>query len=549
MFSLEVWIVLLSNGLVHSFIFHGELHVVINMYNYFHEFPKPYWFGTICQCLLVLVLFPLFGTMHILNRIWLTIVAVAMTTFALLLLTVIESIRASAVDHMHMNNLDNMSAFQYALVFFLLFGTLGQMLFEINAIIVGIDQMLDAPSEKLSAMIHWYFWFQFLFHVVVYYITISSIYCSSCQPQNWLLYISVVGFLLSLIALILLVLRRKKFHFEPLVANPLKRVYEILFYAAKHSRPYRRSAFTYFEIPNRLDFAAERYGGPYKEDHVEDTKVFLRVLVLLLSMTGYYVVGDAFIANHYNAFQSKILCLFFGFNTSNVRYLVMLVGIPLYRLVLLPLIRNYSLSMLKRISIGMFCSFLSIIATTIILIPSVTSSHQLEENATYACSKYIVEFNNGSSANATTPENYIILIPEFFNGLSYFFVFMTIFEFIFAQAPKYMIGLLIGIWYSLSSLQLAVNLIDVNMTFIHHTVWYIYQAVKVGIFITSLIFFVLVLRRFKLRQRGDPGTLRTIIEGVIERNINRRIEIERESERENERLLFTVQSSASINST
>ena len=34
----------------------------------------------------------------------------------------------------------------------------GSGLFEANAIQFGLDQLLDAPSDHLSAFIQWYFW-------------------------------------------------------------------------------------------------------------------------------------------------------------------------------------------------------------------------------------------------------------------------------------------------------------------------------------------------------------------------------------------------------
>ena len=42
------------------------------------------------------------------------------------------------------------------------------------------------------------------------------------------------------------------------------------------------------EEPTRIDFANERYGGPFKTEQVEDVKTFLRILLVLL------VLGPAF---------------------------------------------------------------------------------------------------------------------------------------------------------------------------------------------------------------------------------------------------------------
>ena len=44
----------------------------------------------------------------------------------------------------------------------------------------------------------------------------------------------------------------------------------------------------------------------------------------------------------------------------------------------------------------------------------------------------------------------ILIIPQILQGLSYLLVFLTALEFICAQAPLRLKGLLIGIWYGLT---------------------------------------------------------------------------------------------------
>ena len=60
----------------------------------------------------------------------------------------------------------------------------------------------------------------------------------------------------------------------------------------KHKYPLHRSTFTYSDnyIPSRLDFAKERYGGPFKTEQVENVKTFLRILVVLLSLDPVFML-------------------------------------------------------------------------------------------------------------------------------------------------------------------------------------------------------------------------------------------------------------------
>ena len=59
--------------------------------------------------------------------------------------------------------------------------------------------------------------------------------------------------------------------------HPLKLMYNVMKYSWKHKCPERRSAFTYWEedIPRRIDLGKNKYGGPFTNEEVEDTKTFL----------------------------------------------------------------------------------------------------------------------------------------------------------------------------------------------------------------------------------------------------------------------------------
>ena len=63
-------------------------------------------------------------------------------------------------------------------------------------------------------------------------------------------------------------------------------VASVLHYARKHKYPLQRSAFTYCddERPSRIDFAKERYGGPFTTEQVEDVKTLLRIFLVLIAL-------------------------------------------------------------------------------------------------------------------------------------------------------------------------------------------------------------------------------------------------------------------------
>ena len=75
---------------------------------------------------------------------------------------------------------------------------------------------------------------------------------------------------------LLLVFSRKILNLQPPTKSPVKLIAKVLRYAARNSRPTRRSAFTYWqeEEPSRLDMGKEKFGGPFTEEEVEDVKTF-----------------------------------------------------------------------------------------------------------------------------------------------------------------------------------------------------------------------------------------------------------------------------------
>ena len=112
----------------------------------------------------------------------------------------------------------------------------------------------------------------------------------------------------------------------------------------------------------------------------------------------------------------------------------------------------------------------------------------------------------------------LLIISQILHGLAYLLVFMTVLEFICAQAPYTMQGLLIGIWYAnLSIKYLVVNILDGYM--VETTTWNIYHGVKgLGIFL-SIVSFCLVYKFYRCRERDEIVNEQAIIEEQYEREL------------------------------
>ena len=436
--------------------------------------------------------------------------------------------------------------------------TIGLALFQANAIQFGLDQLLEAPTPKLIAFIHWYYWAQnvsslALFYVVTGTITIrreigniivnTTLYYGTVD--NYLTSATgITGLLIAAIILTAVLIKfcytKNSFYIQKAGLNPFKNIYKVLKYSWKHKVPEHRSAFTYWEedIPRRIDLGKNKYGGPFTNEEVEDTKTFLRILPLLLCLFGYHLAGDGYSAPEQlqrTSCPSLAVLLLIVINPLHMSTLVAVVGIPLYRLVIVKVIpRLKSVQMLTKMWIGLYLSLLQVVMYIIVVVNHDTTNwqqhHTVVSNGThYSISGdcYIIRTGCGfiphlgfwhcQQYNDPVDNTYLwFIIPQLLNGLSSLLVSMTVFEFICAQAPRTTQGLLIGLWYATFSIRyLTVGILDYLI--IESRSWLIYEGVKGFLILVSLVLFSSVSRHYRYRQRDEIVNVQGMIEDTHER--------------------------------
>ena len=248
-----------------------------------------------------------------------------------------------------------------------------------------------------------------------------------------------------------------------------------------------RSAFTYNDDPpSRLDFGKERYGGPFTTDEVEDVKSFFNVLAIILSSTLFsnFNFGAAYFYQHdeRNASMSISESVLF-YSSSN--YLMVLI-IPAFQFLIVPFFPCLILSILKRIWIGLALSLFSFLTATIIGIYLDHDPEHLDES---------------------------LVFVGMLNGIGRAVVMFSSLEFIFAQAPCRMQGLLVGSWFIQFSTQNI--MISLNHTFL------VYYSTATGLMLLSLIMFSVSMYRYKYRVRNEPSDInvRSTIEEIYEKNL------------------------------
>jgi peptide/histidine transporter 3/4 len=243
---------------------------------------------------------------------------------------------------------------------------------------------------------------------------------------------------------------------EPVKENPFTLAYKVLKYAVKHKHPQCRSAFTYCEdeLPSRIDFGKRKYGGPFTTEQVEDVKTFLRLIPM-------GVVGGALAGGLYttNVFRDKLMNLTtseaieFGSSISvslkecfiqssfghTVYYSAVLL-IVLHETIFYPVFQRClpQIESLQKVLIGILLQIARVLVLiTYIVILRHTSKEQLHCLFTYAD-------NDHSSAQIITFSHYWIVIPDFLQALSTTMLLIGAAEFLSAQVPHFMKGLMIG---------------------------------------------------------------------------------------------------------
>ena len=316
-----------------------------------------------------------------------------------------------------------------------------------------------------------------------------------------------------------------------------------------------RSAFTYGEIPSRLDLAKQRYGGPFTTWEVEDVKSFWRILLVLVSLVGFQLIDDTKYVHHMAGLLTPDDKLFggtcMGPSVRTVTELVIFVYIPIHQLVVRPFFSPYIPKMLTRMKLGLMVELLSLIATTVFsglvlsggavhnatVYLNITRDPCLElciESGLNARSCYcslLSRFSDDDNVTSAIEEGHpradhillLLIIPQALNGLAYILVFLTTLEFIFTQAPRAMRGFLIGLWYAMLSVNVGISAVSSNACIVYD--WEYYAAKSLLTFL-SIFLFAKVARNYKYRKLNEDVDVNVYqeIEDAFERNLDREAE-------------------------
>ena len=392
---------------------------------------------------------------------------------------------------------------------------IGQAGFLVISLPFGMDQMPDASAEEVSAFIHWFAWALSVGKCISKFSEVV-ISCEHYSPASLLQ--PFIGVVFLSFALSTIYLFRSWLTIEPQSQNPLKAITSVLKYAATHQYPTRRSAFTYWEeeIPSRVDLGKSKYGGPFTNEQVEDVKTFFRIVVVVSAITAFFIPAFAILntieyvqPNHYGH-SSNCYSSFTVYNSAFI-----LLTIPLYEFFVYPLARNWIPSTLKRVAAGAFLTIA--ISLYLTMLDAVGTS----QTTTPVPCMFL--------ANASSPVldvNYLLVDIPSSSLLAIQIILFDVaaFEFICAQSPYNMKGLLTGIEFAVFE---TASIIGYMVHFTWSQCWKDpFTSLSCGIwyylFITAigsvgLVILVIVAMWYKERERDEIVNERGFVEEYYSR--------------------------------
>ena len=401
--------------------------------------------------------------------------------------------------------------------------------FKANVIQFGMDQLRDSPAEDSVLFIHWFVFSTFLGVTVVRFLNVPIIL------HQVSLKLLQVDFIMKIVAgeffcihvvvlfilFVILYLAQRRRQWPWFVSesapnsrklNPYKLIYKVIKFAAQHKIPIRRSAFTYCEdeLPSRMDLAKEKYGGPFTTEQVEDVKAFLGILCILLTFGSVFTTEIA-VSNilfkfsfHLNVNNKKhtrwyLRVLLDNFLIGGLHETLTVILIPLYICVLRSLIHRYIPGMLRRIGLAMVIRLLSLLSIFILD----TIGHINSNNT-----KCFIFLNFYKRLGISM---WYLILPYVLNTISDLLFYTAAYEFICAQSPHAMKGLLIGTFYTVKG---VFQLISVLVILVPFTTWrfetslpscgFVYYLVNIIVAVIGLVAYTWVARRYQYRQRDEP---------------------------------------------
>ena len=415
-----------------------------------------------------------------------------------------------------------------------IFSAIGLAGYRANHVQFGLDQLLEAPSEYQGLFVHWIQVFTVLGFASTE-ILLAWYKCNYAEKAKDTVLGSQLVFILILILLLVIShCLRKSFYSRTVRHNPYKMVFKVLGFARKHKYPVQCSAFTYSddEYPSRIDFAKEKYGGPFTSEQVEDVKTFLRILTVLLVLGPVFILdipstavftmfAQHFTLNRNNDVGTNCTLTWAVLDSGALKYLSALLFMIVYIWLVYSVLRNCIPKIFTRLWIAHFL-FVVGVASMLVIELSGHIIHYSREKKGAVC-MFNSDVQNSPEMELGMHWG-VLILPNLLTGIGQLLVMTNAYEFISAQSPHSMTGLFIGIFLAIRGFFQFLGAIILYPFFSIDDFWsnnqlilncgFGYLLSTCSVAILSLILLTVVAKRYKYRERDISSFKRIHVERV-----------------------------------
>ena len=411
--------------------------------------------------------------------------------------------------------------------------TTGLAGYQANIIQLGLDQLHEAPCRYLGLFIHWNGWCgtlgAFVCHIIItmwaFYNKQDGIAERVVQSLPWV-FLLILSVLLAFSCY-----NHQWFYSEPGQHNPYRTVFKVLSFAKKHKHPIQCSAFTYCEDerPTRIDFAKRKFGGPFDTDQVEDVKTFLRILRLLFSLGpvfllevptssfvfivfGLHISVGKQVEFNYKGHRSLPRWLFL--ESGVLQAILAIVVLPVYIWVVYSVLYRRIPRILSRLKLTVVLFLIGVLSMLVIDVTGhIKANHHGNANSSHCM--FIAESKkfDFSPLNMT---QWALIPPNVILGIAPLLLDITVFEFISAQSPHSMKGLLIGMFFAIKGFFQFIGAVSL-IPFTLPTIWdfkhkrvsaiincgFGYLLFTSVVALVGFILFLVTARSYQYRQRDE----------------------------------------------
>ena len=322
-------------------------------------------------------------------------------------------------------------------------------------------------------------------------------------------------------------------------------ILRILNFARRHRYPLQRSAFTFSDDdkPSRLDFAKAKYGGPFTTEQVEDIKSFFNILAVLLALGPIFTmeIPSSFMGfmlfslhignTHYGHKEGFSNCTSWVLvRSGSLKYIAGTLLFPIYMWVIFSCLHKRIPRIFVRLLVGIIVYMLGNLCLIITDLIGHINFKQTSNDDNLCMLNYDLTSSPTLQMHWTAT-----LAPSILLGVGPLIVLTTSLEFISAQCPHFMKGLMVGLFFAIIGLfQLisATALIPFSLESIWSTVSMIHNPPTMNCGFGYLLFtftaglvglmlFAVVARKYKYRERDDKPYNQSQVEEIFSRNLER----------------------------